>query len=647
MKTAFPILTHQTVYNYDVLNRIKSMNGYYRTGTETALTPSEYNSTYSYDANGNIVSMTNFAKADDGTKKQMDAFSYNYLANTNQLLSVDDDNLLTNNFSGDVDDQQTSNYGFDEIGQLIKDEAEKIEQITWTVTNKVKEVIYKGDLQGKKIRFDYDAMGHRIAKHVTSITGDVSSTYYVLDAQGNAMSTYTLTTKSESTFANKLVLSERNIYGSKRLGIEQLSKIVAEPRIVFTDVPWEQEGPWDFPWGNAPWEPIRWSRYYEDWSWTRNQPTVTIHAYKQEIGDKRYELANHLGNVLNVVTDRKLPVEDANDNTKIAYFTADVVSFADYLPFGMTMPGRSYNSADYDYGFNGKRNDNEIKGIGNSVDFDARIYDPRIGKFLSVDPMAHEREWVSPYNFVQNNPINRVDPTGALDDWYESETGEIKWDKDVNSQKDLNKKGSPKGTYLGKELTFTFNSYIGPNYDGPLGSFPEGDKLTSTIKVESNEDKEGNLVSVNVKSSVKMGATFGVFEGRDYFPGLGGNQNKSISLNNVKNFSATFEQHASVPYFEELGLNSMGFDIVNVAQKATFSLSNNKLSVTAATDIFPSATLSVNGLQLFRYIQPSFTGTHGTKTIGYREPLNKLNDGLIPIVKHLRPAPNFYTRFKK
>ena len=411
MKTAFPILTHQTVYNYDVLNRIKSMNGYYRTGTETALTPSEYNSTYSYDANGNIVSMTNFAKADDGTKKQMDAFSYNYLANTNQLLSVDDDNLLTNNFSGDVDDQQTSNYGYDEIGQLIKDEAEKIEQITWTVTNKVKEVIYKGDLQGKKIRFDYDAMGHRIAKHVTSITGDVSSTYYVLDAQGNAMSTYTLTTKSESTFANKLVLSERNIYGSKRLGIEQLSKIVAEPRIVFTDVPWEQEGPWDFPWGNAPWEPIRWSRYYEDWSWTRNQPTVTIHAYKQEIGDKRYELANHLGNVLNVVTDRKLPVADANDNTKIAYFTADVVSFADYLPYGQLAPNRHGSEGSYRYGFNGMERDDELKGEGDSYTAEFWQYDSRLGRRWNLDPVVKEHE--SPYAVFANSPIWFSDPNGA------------------------------------------------------------------------------------------------------------------------------------------------------------------------------------------------------------------------------------------
>lgn len=37
-------------------------------------------------------------------------------------------------------------------------------------------------------------------------------------------------------------------------------------------------------------------------------------------------------------------------------------------------------------------------------------------RWLSIDPMAQERSWVSPYNFVQNNPITRTDPTGALDD---------------------------------------------------------------------------------------------------------------------------------------------------------------------------------------------------------------------------------------
>ncbi len=44
------------------------------------------------------------------------------------------------------------------------------------------------------------------------------------------------------------------------------------------------------------------------------------------------------------------------------------------------------------------------------------MYNPTIGVWDQVDPLADERVWVSPYNFNQNNPINRIDPTGALDE---------------------------------------------------------------------------------------------------------------------------------------------------------------------------------------------------------------------------------------
>lgn len=43
----------------------------------------------------------------------------------------------------------------------------------------------------------------------------------------------------------------------------------------------------------------------------------------------------------------------------------------------------------------------------------------------SVDPMAYLRTWVSPYNFVQSNPILRVDPTGALDNRIYDKEGEF------------------------------------------------------------------------------------------------------------------------------------------------------------------------------------------------------------------------------
>jgi len=45
--------------------------------------------------------------------------------------------------------------------------------------------------------------------------------------------------------------------------------------------------------------------------------------------------------------------------------------------------------------------------------------------FLSVDPLAHLRPWMSPYNFVQNNPINRIDPDGRLDSPIYDKSGEF------------------------------------------------------------------------------------------------------------------------------------------------------------------------------------------------------------------------------
>ncbi|GIK68936.1 MAG: hypothetical protein BroJett020_02310 [Bacteroidota bacterium] len=76
------------------------------------------------------------------------------------------------------------------------------------------------------------------------------------------------------------------------------------------------------------------------------------------------------------------------------------------------MPGRSFNSSEYSYGFNGKLKDDEIKGSGNSYDFGARIYDPRLGRWLSVDPLAVKYPFASPYNFALNTPIQAVDPDG-------------------------------------------------------------------------------------------------------------------------------------------------------------------------------------------------------------------------------------------
>lgn len=64
------------------------------------------------------------------------------------------------------------------------------------------------------------------------------------------------------------------------------------------------------------------------------------------------------------------------------------------------------------FGFNGKENDNEVKGNGNQQDYGMRIYDNRSCRFLSVDPLTNKYPWYTPYQFAGNTPIQAIDIDG-------------------------------------------------------------------------------------------------------------------------------------------------------------------------------------------------------------------------------------------
>ncbi len=94
-----------------------------------------------------------------------------------------------------------------------------------------------------------------------------------------------------------------------------------------------------------------------------------------------------------------------------------------YYPFGSLMPGRHtvQTSSDYDangnkiyrYGFNGKESDFEAKNSGGTqYDYGFRIYDPRIAKFLSVDPLSKSYPMLTPYQYAANGPIWATDLDG-------------------------------------------------------------------------------------------------------------------------------------------------------------------------------------------------------------------------------------------
>jgi RHS repeat-associated protein len=68
---------------------------------------------------------------------------------------------------------------------------------------------------------------------------------------------------------------------------------------------------------------------------------------------------------------------------------------------------------DYRFGFNGQEKDNEIKGTGNSLSFEYRIHDSRLGRFLSIDPLSKKYPWNSSYAFAENDVISCKDLEGA------------------------------------------------------------------------------------------------------------------------------------------------------------------------------------------------------------------------------------------
>src|SRR3990172_3500727 len=91
----------------------------------------------------------------------------------------------------------------------------------------------------------------------------------------------------------------------------------------------------------------------------------------------------------------------------------------------MYQPGRKFSENSYKYGFNGKEKDDEVySATGTSYDFGFRIYNPRLGRFLSVDPLFRSYPWFTPYQFAGNRPIWAIDLDGLED--VGTNTGEVR-----------------------------------------------------------------------------------------------------------------------------------------------------------------------------------------------------------------------------
>ena len=85
---------------------------------------------------------------------------------------------------------------------------------------------------------------------------------------------------------------------------------------------------------------------------------------------------------------------------------------SDYSPFGVSLDGRTMEGDFYRRGFNGMEKDDEVKGKGNSLNFEYRMYDSRVARFFSSDLLEVNYPYNSTYSFTENNPIFFLDPDG-------------------------------------------------------------------------------------------------------------------------------------------------------------------------------------------------------------------------------------------
>ncbi len=131
----------------------------------------------------------------------------------------------------------------------------------------------------------------------------------------------------------------------------------------------------------------------------RIRPIMTDQGTRWKI---YYSLTDHLGNVR-----AEFAAHDSGQ--------PELVQQADYYPFGFTLRREDYGSQLPNRRLYGGKELQDETLAGNTLDwydFEARMYDPLIGRFHTTDPMAEKYFSMTPYGYCGNNPIKYVDPTG-------------------------------------------------------------------------------------------------------------------------------------------------------------------------------------------------------------------------------------------
>jgi RHS repeat-associated protein len=192
----------------------------------------------------------------------------------------------------------------------------------------------------------------------------------------------------------------------------------------------------------------------------------------------------------------------------------------------MSMQGREYagnGGEGMRYGYNGQERLQELNSQGDAYEFEYRIHDARVGRFLSVDPLYKEYPWNSTYAFAENDVIRCIDIEG-LEKWFAQSKSSAKLYNTFLSLININKllkdelyspthiksKENNVQVYLFASTQLSYSANMNPdNFFNEVKSIWNFSRMTDKEKVKYKEDYGDEAYnSINNKLSIFEEANF-------------------------------------------------------------------------------------------------------------------------------------------
>jgi RHS repeat-associated protein len=424
-------------FEYDDLNRLTDAkyfdvtDNYSSSWNSNFSADNKFNEKLTYDLRGNIITLQRNGMNSNGwtgnnfvagTYGLIDNLTYAYGAG-NQLKSIAEASLPTKGFKTNPN-ATGDQYGYDSNGNLRYDKNKYIDSIEYNYLNLPIRIVIQNPsdaMNSGSIEFVYDATGAKLRKTVKYSNGSVRETWDYVNGVEYKNQILQRVAHSEGAVV-------RNDFGQYQHEYV-LRDHLGNTRVTFTDGVNKGEPYWD------------WNTY-------------------------TYMAPDNIGYDDGVITKD------------------DIVQINHFYPFGLNMEG-DWNGAPgkNKYQYNGKEWNDDF-GLGWN-DYGARFYDPALGRWNAVDPLAEKAQDWTPYRYGFNNPIKFIDPTGMAEDWI----------PEVTVEKD--DKGKAKAAHV------TLKAEKGDNAQTLAAAMGISEEKAGKLVEAGKKDDKGNLTSIELTDDIR------------------------------------------------------------------------------------------------------------------------------------------------